>query len=259
MNWRACVLGARELLLAAIATATLQQAAFPQSTLPAGFVYLREIDPTIEQDIRYAGYDNFVGHPLPGYEAPECILRRETAAALKRVQNELSASGLRLKVYDCYRPTRAVGAMAQWVHNGAPAGGSKRFFPRLQKNSLFALGYIAPHSQHSTGIAVDLTLVMASSSPATPFDAKAAYGPCTGPAAQRSPDDSMDMGTGYDCFDTASHTTSGAVGAEQQRWRRVLLEAMRRQGFGNYDREWWHYSYWRAGRGPAYDFPIRSP
>jgi len=259
MNWRACVCGARELLLAVIAIATLSDAAFPQATLPPGFVHLREIDPTIEQDIRYAAYDNFVGHPLPGYEAPECILRRETAAALKRVQSELAASGLRLKVYDCYRPTRAVRAMAQWAHDGAPAGGSKRFFPQLQKSNLFALGYIAPHSQHSTGIAVDLTLVRASSSPAASFDRRAAYGSCTGPAAQRSPDDSVDMGTGYDCFDNASHTASGAVGAEQQRSRRALLEAMRKQGFANYHREWWHYSYGRAGRGPAYDFPVRSP
>jgi zinc D-Ala-D-Ala dipeptidase len=260
MNWRAGLARAQELLLAVIAVVvTIAGQAFAQSTLPAGFVYLRDIDPSISQDIRYAGYDNFVGHPLPGYEAAECILRRETAAALKRVQTDLAASGLRLKVYDCYRPARTVRAMAQWVHDGTPAGSSKRFFPRLQKSGLFALGYIAAHSQHSTGIAVDLTLVMASRSPAAAFDGKAAYGACTGPATQRSPDDSVDMGTGYDCFDAASHTASGAVGTEQQRWRKVLLEAMRRQGFANYHREWWHYSYARAGRWPAYDFAIRSP
>jgi zinc D-Ala-D-Ala dipeptidase len=256
MNRRACLPGAQ--LLAIIAVLTIPGAGFAQGTLPPGFAYLRDIDPTIEQDIRYAGYDNFTGHPLPGYEAPECILRRETAAALKRVQADVAASGLRLKVYDCYRPTRAVRAMAQWAHDGAPASGSKRFFPRLQKNSLFAVGYIASHSQHSTGIAVDLTLVKASSPPAAPFDPRAAYGACTAPAAQRSPDDSVDMGTGYDCFDATSHTASGAIGAEQQRWRKVLHEAMRRQGFANYHREWWHYSYAGAGRWPAHDFAIRS-
>ena len=79
-----------------------------QSALPPGFVYLRDVDPSIAQDIRYASYNNFVGHPLSGYEAPECILRQEIAAALKRVQAQLAPDGLSLKVYDCYRPTRAV-------------------------------------------------------------------------------------------------------------------------------------------------------
>jgi zinc D-Ala-D-Ala dipeptidase len=227
--------------------------------VPAGFVYLRGIDPAIAQDIRYAGTDNFVGRPLPGYEAPECILRQEVAAALKRVQVDLAASGLSLKVYDCYRPTRAVRAMAAWAHDGRSDNATKRFFPKLQKSSLFALGYIASRSQHSTGLAVDLTLIAASSAPAAAFDPAAAYGPCTGAAAQRSPDNSVDMGTGYDCFDLKSHTASAGISAEQRRWRNTLVEAMRRQGFANYDREWWHFSYAKSGRPSQQDFPIRSP
>jgi D-alanyl-D-alanine dipeptidase len=226
--------------------------------VPAGFVYLRDIDPTIAQDMRYAGTDNFVGRPLPGYEAPECILRPEVAAALKRVQVDLAASGLSLKVYDCYRPTRAVRAMAAWAHDGRSDNATKRFFPKLQKSSLFALGYIASRSQHSTGLAVDLTLIAASNAPAAAFDPAAAYGPCTGAAAQRSPDNSVDMGTGYDCFDLKSHTASAGISAEQRRWRNTLVEAMRRQGFANYDREWWHFSYARSGRPSQQDFPIRS-
>src|SRR6516162_5898416 len=95
-------------IAAAIVLAAMTQAAAAQRALPAGFVYLRDVDPTIAQDIRYAGSDNFVGRPLPGYEATECILRRDVAAALKRVQADLAASGLSLKVYDCYRPIRAV-------------------------------------------------------------------------------------------------------------------------------------------------------
>src|SRR5581483_4689369 len=89
--------------------------------------------------------------------------------------------------------------------------------------------------------------------------AGASYGPCTAPAAQRAPDNSVDMGTGYDCFDPASHTASAAVAPEQRRWRRTLVEAMRRQGFANYEREWWHFSYLRSPRSWHYDFPIRSP
>jgi len=73
-----------------------------------------------------------------------------------------------------------------------------------------------------------------------------------------SPDNSLDMGTSFDCFDSASHTASRAVGAEQRRWRNVLVEAMRKHGFGNYDREWWHFSYAGSGRASPYDFPIRA-
>ena len=89
----------------------------PESSLPPGFVYLRDVDPTIAQDIRYAGSNNFVGHPLPGYVAPECILRRDVALALKQVQADLAAAGRGLKVYDCYRPTQAVRAMVRWAYD----------------------------------------------------------------------------------------------------------------------------------------------
>src|ERR1700674_434979 len=160
--------------------------------LPAGFVYLRDIDTSIIQDMRYAGSDNFTGRPLPGYGAPECVLRREVAEALKRVQAELAATQLGLKVYDCYRPTRAVRAFARWANDGARDGATKRFFPALEKRQLFALGYIAAHS---TGAAVDLTLIKRPASQPALYDPRAAYGPCTGPMAQRAPDLSLDMGT----------------------------------------------------------------
>jgi len=130
-----------------------------QSPLPPGFVYLRDIDPTIAQDIRYAGYNNFVGRPLDGYNAAECVLRRDVAMALKAVQADLAPSGRGLKVYDCYRPTQAVRAMVRWARDGAPAGATKRFYPRVPKTALFALGYLASVSRHSTGTAVDLTMI----------------------------------------------------------------------------------------------------
>jgi zinc D-Ala-D-Ala dipeptidase len=233
--------------------------AFAQGALPSGFVYLRDVDPTIVQDIRYAGSDNFVGRPLPGYEAAECILRQEVAAALRRVQADLAAAGSSLKVYDCYRPVRAVRAMAAWAHDGRPDGATKRFYPKLQKSALFGLGYIASRSQHSTGAAVDLTLITASSAQVPAYDPTAAYGACTQAAAQRSPDNSVDMGTGYDCFDLRSHTASAGIGSEQRRWRSTLVEAMRKQGFANYNREWWHFSYAGSGRASQHDFAIRSP
>ena len=155
---------------AAITFLALGQHAAAQSALPSGFVYLRDVDPSIAQDIRYAGFDNFVGRPLPGYEAAECVLRQDVATALKRVQADLAGSGLSLKVYDCYRPTRAVRAMAEWVNDGPPDGATKRFFPRLPKNSLLRLGYIAARSQHSTGTTIDLTLIKTPATPPAPFD-----------------------------------------------------------------------------------------
>src|SRR5262249_1687213 len=235
----------------------LAQPVVAQASLPPGLVYLRDIEPGIAQDIRYAGSDNFVGRPLPGYDAAECILRREVALALKQVQADLAASGLALKIYDCYRPTRAVRAMAQWAGDGRPGGASKRFFPRLPKGSLFALGYIAARSQHSMGTAIDLTLIERTTAAPAHFDPAARYGSCTGPAGERAPDNSLDMGTGYDCLDAMSHTASGAVGAEQRRRRNLLVAAMGKRGFRNYHREWWHFSYPGAAPLAAYDFPIR--
>ncbi len=245
---------------AAIVTAAIaalgQGLAVAQNALPQGFVYLRDIDPTIAQDIRYAGFDNFVGRPLPGYEAPECILRQDAAAALKRAQVDLASSGFSLKVYDCYRPVRAVHAMAAWANDGRFEGTTKRFFPKLHKDTLFGLGYIASHSQHSSGNTVDLTLIARTGAGVPAFNRSAAYGPCTAPAAERSPDNSIDMGTGFDCFDPASYTASTLISAEQRRQRKILLDAMRKQGFRNYFREWWHFSYSAPDR--SYDFSIRS-
>ena len=117
------------------------------------------------------------------------------------------------------------------------------------------MGYIAARSAHSTGTAVDLTLVERLAAAVPPFDPRAAYAPCTAPSVQRAPDSSVDMGTGFDCFDAKSHTLSRALTPEQRRWRSVLVAAMRAHGFRNYFLEWWHFS-----RGPrprqVYDFAI---
>jgi len=236
----------------------LAASAAAREAVPPGFVYLRDIAPGIAQDMRYASYDNFTGAPLSGYDAAECIVRRDLAAALARVEADLAPSGIGLKVYDCYRPTRAVAAMARWAQespaNGAADEPTRRFYPTLQKRDLFA-GYIAAHSAHSTGTAVDLTLIRLPAQPPAPFDRAAHYAPCTAPAAARAPDNSIDMGTGFDCFDLKAHTADGSISPAQKHWRGVLVAAMRRQGFHNYFREWWHFSY---GAKPqrAYNFPI---
>ena len=208
--------------------------------------------------MRYAGRDNFTGKPLPGYDAPECLLRRPVAQALSRVQADLAATGYSLKVYDCYRPTRAVAAMAAWARNPNATPDTSRFYPKLDKSRLFALGYISNRSAHSRGVAVDLTVVKRDAAPAAAFDAAARYGPCTASPAERAPDDSLDMGTGFDCFDVKSHTASPALSPAQAANRRILLNAMRKHGFTNYKREWWHFSYDRADDGVAFNASIRS-
>ena len=222
-------------------------------------VYLRDIDPSIRQDMRYAGPDNFTGKPLPGYDAAECILRRPVALALKRVQSDLSAAGYSLKVHDCYRPTRAVTAMAAWARDAKATPDTSRFYPKLDKSKLFALGYISNRSAHSRGVAVDLTVVPRHAPAAARFDPAARYGPCTAPQAERAPDDSLDMGTSFDCFDVKSHTANAAITPAQAANRRVLLGAMRRQGFTNYKREWWHFSFDSADDGVSFNAPILVP
>jgi D-alanyl-D-alanine dipeptidase len=241
------------LILTALSAVTLP-AAVQARELPGNLVYLRDIDPSIAQDMRYATADNFTGAPLPGYDAGECILRRDVAQALRKVQAALAPQHLSLKVYDCYRPTRAVAAMARWAQ-AREDGATRRFYPALDKRTLFS-GYISARSAHSTGTAVDLTLVRSPEPRVPPYDARASYGPCTAPS--RAPDSSLDMGAGFDCFDARSHTASPAVSAQAKRTRGLLGDAMRAQGFKNYFREWWHFSYGRPAQenAKAYDVPI---
>jgi D-alanyl-D-alanine dipeptidase len=214
-------------------------------TLPEPLVYLRDIDHSILQDMRYAGPDNFTGRPVPGYDAAECVLLREAAEALSRVQRALLARKLSLKVYDCYRPRSAVRAFVAWVRDGVTAPADpllKRFHPNIDRSRLIADGYVAAVSQHSRGDTVDLTLVELPARRGAPFDRSAAYGPCTGPAKSRAPDSGVDMGTGYDCFDARSHTAAAGLTEVQARWRQILVEAMAREGFRNYRKEWWHFT-----------------
>lgn len=225
-----------------------------EGVLPADFVYLRDVDPTIIQDMRYATANNFVGRVLAGYEAGECVVARAVGTALKRVQQDLRPRGLSLKVYDCYRPQRAVDDMYAWAQDGRETAAQRRYNPNMRKADLFRLGYIARRSGHSTGKAVDLTLVRLPER-TVPFDSRAEYDDCIAPAHRRAPDSGVDMGTGYDCSDEKAHTGSPNVSAEQRRWRGTLVAAMARHGFVNYRLEWWHFSLPGPGRA-IYDFPV---
>jgi zinc D-Ala-D-Ala dipeptidase len=226
-------------------------------TMPGGFVFLRDVDPTIRQDIRYAGSNNFVGRPLAGYGAAECVVKRNVGLALKTIQQELAAQKLSLKMLDCYRPARAVHDMVVWAQNGKETPAERRYNPAFPKQDLFRLGYIAEYSGHSTGAALDLTLVDLTADNSARFDPDKAYADCTAPAAARAPEASVDMGTGYDCSDVMAHTAAKSISPAQRRWRNVLVSAMAKQGFVNYSKEWWHFSL-PGGAGPAYDFPITA-
>jgi D-alanyl-D-alanine dipeptidase len=226
--------------------------------LPPGFVYLSEVASDVLQDMRYAGPDNFTGRKVPGYNAPQCILLREVAEALSRAQAELREQSLGLKVYDCYRPARATRAFLKWIGDEA-ASGSQRYLPRTDKTTLHTQGYISPSSAHSRGIAIDLTLVRLPAAEQPAFDRRARYGPCNGSASNRAPDNSLDMGTGFDCFDVMSQTESPAVSAAQRDMRGLLRTVMRKHGFQSYWREWWHFSFATPTPGSAHNFPIEAP
>jgi zinc D-Ala-D-Ala dipeptidase len=244
----------RKIVIAIVAAICASEAQAQQ--LPGGFVYLRDVDPSIIQDMRYATSNNFVGKPLSGYEAGECVVKREVSLRLKAIQQELAKQKLSLKMFDCYRPARAVADMVRWSRNGKETAAERRYNPAFAKADLFRLGYIAAYSGHSTGAALDLTLVDLSVDNSGSFDPKKNYADCTAPAEARAPEGSIDMGTGYDCSDLKAKTRSSLITPEQRKWRNTLVAAMRSQGFVNYFKEWWHFSLPGAG-GQAYDFPIK--
>lgn len=246
----------RRSIFAGLTLAALLSAAPLQAQgLPDDFVYLRDIDPGIRQDVRYAGFNNYVGRPLAGYGAAECIVKRDVGLALQKVQRELASQNLSLIMFDCYRPVRAVRDTVKWAANGIETPAERRYNPAFPKTELFKRGYVAQNSGHSTGAALDLSLVDLRAPRQRSFDPKRSYADCTAPEAQRPPEGSVDMGTGYDCADVKAHTAAVSITPAQRRWRNILLTAMARQGFVNYAKEWWHFSMPGVGR-QYYDFPI---
>jgi D-alanyl-D-alanine dipeptidase len=223
--------------------------------LPAGFVYLRDVDPTIVQEMRYAGAGNFVGRAVDGYEAGECILLKAAAEGLKRAQALLKAKGLSLKVYDCYRPARAVADFGRWVRDGDQTTKAAHY-PRLDKSKLIGLGWIARVSGHSRGGSVDLTIVPFGASP-QPLGGSGRS--CTAPFDKADAPSGLDFGTSFDCFDELSATRHPAIKGEAASNRARLVAIMRQTGFANYAKEWWHFHHVASGEPPVQDFPVRPP
>lgn len=213
---------------------------FAKQNLPSEFVYLRAIDPSIQQEMRYAGWHNFIGHPIQGYAAAECILTYPAAMALQGVQRELKKMHLALKVYDCYRPQMAVNEFIVWSKQTLQQQMKTEFYPRVDKADFFKLGYVAEHSGHTRGSTVDLTLVPLPTPRQMSYHKNQRLVACF--SKQRFPDNSIEMGTGYDCMDTLAHSYNKQVSVIAYYHRQLLRGMMRKYGFVPYNEEWWHFT-----------------
>ncbi|TGP23092.1 D-alanyl-D-alanine dipeptidase [Mesorhizobium sp. M1D.F.Ca.ET.184.01.1.1] len=214
--------------------------------LPAGFVRLADIDPTIRKDIRYAGSQNFLHRKVEGYEAPVCILTEQAAKALSSVQKAIAAKSLTLVVFDCYRPARAVADMGQWTRQGGPP--DPRWYPTVERGHLIAKGYVGELSSHSRGSTVDLAI-------AEMDKTSAAHPACGAPEAV-----TLDFGTGFDCFDPMSEMAHRPLPVKAAANREMLLSVMRSAGFRNYAREWWHFTLQNEPFAmQRFDFPVTAP
>lgn len=218
-----------------------------QVTTPDTFVSLAEFVPDIELDIRYAASNNFLGRPVTGYEVAQCLLTHEAARALVGVSRSARARGLRLKVFDGYRPRRAVADFMSWTKVPDDPAMKCLYYPNIAKHDLLRGGYIAADSSHSRGSTVDLTL--ARRSPGMP-----AVGGRAG-----FDGDELDMGTPFDFFDEASHTLWDGATAEVQANRRLLRDLMHEGGFIGVAEEWWHFTlHGEPFPLESFDFPITS-
>ena len=201
---------------------------------PAAFVDAAAVVPGLVAEMRYLGPNNFVGRPIDGYERPICLLTREAAAALAAVARDLEPRGLALKVFDCYRPVRAVAHFVRWAQNIADVARRAEFYPGVDKRTLFRDGYISSRSGHSRGSTVDLTLI------------------------RRADGRELDMGTPFDFFSPRAAPSDRTVRPEAQQNRALLAQAMGRRGFRPYSKEWWHFTL-RGEPFPHsyFDFPVR--
>ena len=200
---------------------------------PSGFVLLGEFVPQIVQEIRYYSTYNFIGDRIDGYEEPLAIVTKEAARAIRSVSNELNVKGYRLKVFDAYRPARAVRHFVLWGIEDQDIRMKPYFYPELEKQELFKRGYIASRSSHSRGSTVDLTLL------------------------DMETGKEVDMGGPFDLFSEVSHPDYTGITPEQYENRMLLRDAMLRNGFEPMDCEWWHFTLRNEPYPDTYfEFPV---
>ncbi len=256
MIWRLFLL--ETLLPGVLALAAVTPAAPAPARLPTGFVYLADVEPTIIQDLRYAGAHNFVGRPIAGYEANEVIMTGKAARALAKVQAKLAARKLSLIIWDAYRPARATAEFIRWSKDPGDTRMKAEFYPNIDKSRIFELGYLSTRSAHSRGSTVDLGIApLGATVPA--YDAAAALAACTGGKTMRVEDGALDFGTGYDCMDIKSSTLASNISAEANANRLMLRDLMVAAGFKPYHKEWWHFELIdEPFPQESFDFPIRA-
>ncbi len=200
---------------------------------PAAFVDAATVVPGLIVDARYAGAHNFVGRPIDGYQASRCLLTRPAAEALAGVAKDVAHYGLVIKVFDCYRPVRAVANFIRWARDLNDTAAKAEFYPDVDKRTLFHDGYISPRSGHSRGSTIDLTLA-------------------------RPDGRELDMGTPFDFFSPKSSILDGSIGPKAIANRGELSAAMRHHGFRSYEKEWWHFTLSHEPFPATYfDFPVQ--
>ena len=182
------------------------------------FVDLEDESPGIAMDLRYYSEDNFMGTRVDGYKKATIIVSKEAAEALSKVQTELEPMGLGLKIFDAYRPQKAVDHFIRWARDPADTLTKHRYYPDLPKDRLFELGYIAEKSGHTRGSTLDLSIVNLESG------------------------EELDMGSPWDFFGEISHHDSPLVSEEATANRNLLRDVMVKYGFRPYANEWWHYT-----------------
>lgn len=204
------------------------------SQIQQGFVYVKEVIPNIEVELRYYSNENFLGRRVDGYEANKLILTKETAEALKLVQEELNKKGLSLKVFDGYRPQTAVNHFIRWAKDLNDTLNKSTYYPDVKKQDLFKEEYIAARSGHSKGSTVDLTIIDAIT--------------C----------EPLDMGSVFDFFGVQSWVKYDKITEEQRSNREFLQTIMLKYGFKNYPKEWWHFTLKNEPYPKTYfDFPVK--
>lgn len=204
-----------------------------KSELPEGFVYVKTIIPDLDVELRYYTDNNFVGDTIQGYKSNRLILTTETAKALKLVQDELQIQNICLKVYDGYRPQRAVDHFVVWARDLGDTINKQQYYPKVEKRNLFNEGYIASKSGHSRGSTLDLTLTDGN----------------TG--------EPLDMGSPYDFFGEESWVEYSNISEEQKANRELLQNVMQKYNFRNYANEWWHFTLrWEPFPETYFDFLV---
>ncbi len=187
-------------------------------SLPEGFVYVKNVIPKLRTDLRYYSSNNFIGKPIDGYDKPKCILTKDAADALKKVQDEFEKLGFGLLVFDAYRPQRAVNQFVRWSQDSTDTKMKDQFYPNIDKKDLFTEEFIATKSGHSRGSTVDLTIVSLN----------------TGHI--------LDLGSSFDLFDKKSAVNYTKITKNQHSIRLMLQRRMVKHGFKPYEKEWWHFT-----------------